>query len=254
MTLSQAISLIRFKAWAELRAERERTYLGFVWWVLEPLMFMAIFYVVFGLVRGKGGVDFVAFLLVGLVTWQWFRACMSHAGASVLIGLGLMRQIRLPPVLFPLIVVVTDSIKFLVILLLLLLALVLLGHAPGFWILALPLVLAVQLLFILACAVPYAALVPFIPDLRHVVDTLLMGMMFLCGIFYSIETLSEPYRTWIHLNPMASLIQDTRRILLQNVAPDWAALACIAATSVLILAASVLLLRALEPRYTKLPK
>lgn len=253
MTSSHYIRLIAFKAWADLRAERERTYLGLLWWVIEPAMFMLVFYLIFGVVRGNRGADFVAFLLVGVVSWQWFRAGVSHCGNSVLQSLNLMSQVRLPAMIFPLIVIVTDTFKFCIVLLLLLVVLAALGHLPDGAFLALPLVLAVQLLLLAGCGLIYGALVPFLPDLRHVMDTLLMALMFVSGIFFSISELQSPYNELLYLNPMAGLIDDLRAILLHGQFPNGPRLLMSALAGGMLTALGVLLFQRLGKRYTKLP-
>ena len=60
------LELLLFSTYAELRAERSRSYLGLVWWVLEPAMMMAVFYIVFAVVLKTNAPDYVPFLLVGL--------------------------------------------------------------------------------------------------------------------------------------------------------------------------------------------
>jgi len=68
-TLCRALDLLLFRTYADLKVEVERIYFGFLWWVLESLMFMAVFYYVFGVLCGVGGVFYVVMLLVGLVVW-----------------------------------------------------------------------------------------------------------------------------------------------------------------------------------------
>ena len=107
----RVVDLLAFRTYADLRAEVERTYLGFLWWVLEPLLFMAVFYYVFGVMRGAGGVPYVAMLLVGLVVWQWVKSGISHSADSINNSLFLMRQVHLPAPLVPLMVISTDSVR-----------------------------------------------------------------------------------------------------------------------------------------------
>src|SRR6516225_8139492 len=62
------IELILFSTYAELRAERSRSYLGLLWWIVEPAMNMGVYYLVFAVIFNMGGPDYVAFLLV--VLWS----------------------------------------------------------------------------------------------------------------------------------------------------------------------------------------
>ena len=73
--------LVLFSTYAELRAERSRSYLGLIWWVLEPAMNMAVYYLVFVVILRSQQRDYLPFLLIGLTLWQWFKSCATH-GAS----------------------------------------------------------------------------------------------------------------------------------------------------------------------------
>jgi lipopolysaccharide transport system permease protein len=117
------LELILFSTYAELRAERARSYLGLLWWVIEPAMNMATFYLVFAVIFKTGSPDYVPFLLIGLTLWQWFKSCISHGGYSIWQQLPLIRQVKLPLQVFPSVQILTDTVKFLCILVLLLIVL-----------------------------------------------------------------------------------------------------------------------------------
>lgn len=251
--LGRYSELILYKTYADLRAETKRTYLGFMWWVFEPIMFMAVFYLVFGLLLARGTPDFVVFLLIGLITWQWMKACVSHGGMTILGSYALMQRVYLPKIVFPTILILTDTVKFFFVFVLLLLYLWLDGHPPNQTYLALPLVLGVELLFIAAISYFMAAVVPFLPDIRFVVENVLQALFFMSGIFFKAsEVVPEAYRMYYYLNPMACLIEDYRGILLYQHWPDWRALAIIALISLLGIIFSASIIRRFEYLYPKI--
>ena len=67
-TLLQHIELLRYRALAELRRDSSGMYLGMIWWVLEPILYMLVFYIIFGIGLKKGGIDFVFYLLFNSIT------------------------------------------------------------------------------------------------------------------------------------------------------------------------------------------
>jgi len=103
--------LVLFSTYAELRAERARSYLGLIWWVAEPAMMMAASWLVFEVIFKTGGPDYIAFLLIGLTVWQWMKACITHAGYSIWTNLAMVRQARLPILLFPLVQILADRVR-----------------------------------------------------------------------------------------------------------------------------------------------
>jgi lipopolysaccharide transport system permease protein len=222
--LARYSELILYKTYADLRAETERTYLGFLWWIFEPIMYMSVFYVIFGLLLSRGTEDFVPFLLTGLTIWQWFKSCLTHGSETILGATALMQQVYLPKIIFPIILILTDTVKFMFILALLLIFLWSYGYSIGLAYLALPIMLIVQLLFTTAATFLLAAVVPFVPDLRFVVENVLMAIFFMSGIFLAADAVPKAYQSYYYLNPMVSIIEGYRNILMFNTWPNWSAL------------------------------
>ncbi|MDM8547028.1 ABC transporter permease [Candidatus Venteria ishoeyi] len=245
--------LVLYKTYADLKAESERTYLGFLWWVFEPILFMGVFYVIFGLLMKRGTEDFVPFLLIGLTTWQWLKSCISHGALSITNGRHLMQRVHLPKVIFPIVVILTDSVKFVFIFVLLLIFLWLSGYTPNLNYWALPLVLFTQLLVIIAVTLLEAAIVPFVPDLRFVIETVLHALFFLTGIFFNAaDIVPEEFKFYFYLNPMANLIEDYRNILMYDRLPDFSSLAVIAACSLFTIWLAVRIIKRYEYVYPRI--
>jgi lipopolysaccharide transport system permease protein len=174
------------KARAGLRAEASRGYLGVLWWVIEPVMYMGVFYIAFAHLLNRGDEKFVFFLLTGLIVWKWFHATLNTGAISLMANAGLMNQVYLPKIVFPLTQIAINTFKFLIILTLFL---VFLLFTPTRVTLAwslLPLVILTQLLLIVAVTSLLAAIMPFFPDLRVILDNILMMLLFISGVFFDI--------------------------------------------------------------------
>ncbi|MEO8459411.1 MAG: ABC transporter permease [Dokdonella sp.] len=246
------IELVRFSTYAELRTERERSYLGLVWWVAEPAMMMATFWLLFGVILKTGGPDYVPFLLVGLTVWQWIRSCITHAGYAIWTNLGLIRQVKLPLAVFPLTQMLADTVKFFYIFALLLVVLWLMGYPPNWAYLALPLVFVVVFLFAAGIGFLMAATVPFVPDLRFVIEQVLTVAMFLSGVVFALDQVKEPLRSILALNPVAELLAASRGILMHGQWPDWIALGRVTVISAVVCAFGLWIVVRMTPRYPKL--
>ncbi len=246
------LELIRFSTYAELRAERSRSYLGLIWWVAEPAMMMAAFWLVFAVILKTGGPDYLPFLLIGLTVWQWMKSCITHGGYAIWTNLGLIRQARLPILVFPFVQMLADTIKFLYIFGLLLVILWVAGYPPHAAYIALPIVFAVTLLFAAGAGFLVAAVVPLIPDLRFVIEQVLTVVMFLSGVVFALDQVPSPLREVIALNPVATLLDATRGILMRGDWPNWLALLKVSLISALVCAIGIGCVLRLSPRYPKL--
>ena len=247
------IELTLFATYAELRAERARSYLGLLWWIVEPAMNMATYYLVIAVIFKSGGPDYVPFLLIGLTLWQWFKSCVSHGSYSIWQQLTLIRQVKLPLQVFPSVQILADTVKFLCILALLLVVLWSSGYPPNITYLALLPVLLVELVFVAAATYVVAAIVPLVPDLRFVIEQVLQVLMFLSGVVFSLEGLPPSLRRWFALNPIVELVDAGRGILIHAQWPNWSALGRVALVSLALYAFGAYLITRLTPRYVKLP-
>ncbi|HLW74567.1 MAG TPA: ABC transporter permease [Gammaproteobacteria bacterium] len=251
MRTPRYMELVWYKGLADLHADAARGYVGFVWWVLEPLLYMLAFYVAFGLGIRAGGAHMLLFLLCGLVPWKLFASTVQNGGGIIQANSGLIQQVYLPKYVLPWMVLVTNSMKFFIILgLLLLFAGADQGAAPT-W-LALPALVAVELLLTLALASLAAAVVPLVPDLDLVITNGLIVMMFVSGVFNDVRRLPPHLARVLEFNPMVHVIAGFRAVLLEHEWPDWGALSAVAAFSLAIYAVAVLLLQRFDRAYPKL--
>lgn len=245
------LELILYKAYADLKAEASRGYLGTLWWVLEPMLYLAVFYVLFAIIRHQGEGDFVAFLLVGLIAWKWFASTVIQGSKSVANGAGLMQQVYLPKYIFPGVVAVTNSVKFLIVLTIMLVFLVFYGIPPVLEWFSLPALVIVQFILMLAISSVLAAVLPFLPDLRQLIDNALVLLFFLSGVIFDISRAPEGIKAYLYLNPMVAMIENYRAVLIKGKIPDWSVLFIILALSVAGLVLAMWLFRRYDRVYPK---
>lgn len=215
------IDLIIYKSWSQLRVEATRGYLGIAWWIIEPLLYIAVFYVIFEVLFQRGGEGYVAFLMAGLVVWRWFDNTVRVGANSVVDNIGILRRVYVPKLVFPSAIVVSNTAKFMIVLVIFLIFLLLYGVNPGYSWLALPLLLAIQLLLITSVTWLVAAAVPFFPDLKVMIDSGLTLLFFMSGVFFDLGAIPGRTADILRMNPMAILIESYRHVLILGDWPDW---------------------------------
>ena len=245
--------LVLFSTYAELRAERSRSYLGLIWWILEPAMNMAVYYLVFVVILRSQQPDYLPFLLVGLTLWQWFKSCVTHGAYSIWQQLPLIRQVKLPSHVFPSVQILADTVKFLFILAVLMAILWYGGYRPNVAYFGLIPVLLIELLFATGAAYCLAAVVPLLPDLRFIIEQVLQVAMFVSGIVFALDIVPERLRVWFAWNPIAVLVDAGRGILMHGQWPNWYALGRVTVISLALYAFGVWLISRLHHRFVKLP-
>jgi len=246
MTLNSKISglentirfwqLVIIKVRFSLRSEASQSYLSYAWWLLEPLLQMGVFYIVFDILLNRGTEDFVAFLLCGIIPWLWFSKSVNHSGNSISRGKGLISQTYIPKPFFPLVIIGQALVKQTFVFLLLFVFLFVYDYFPSIgWLWLIP-IITTQLLLIIAISFIVAFIVPFARDIQYLIDAGLRMTMFGSGIFYSYKHVFLPeHRNIFLMNPMANLIANYRRVLMEDIEPLIGSLAIISLVSILVI-------------------
>ena len=242
----------RLSVIAEFKANAAKNRLGYVWWLLEPLMMMAVFYFVFGMLLQRGGSGFIYDLLVGITLWIWFSNTVTHTMESLGRSSQLLQQVYVPKFLLPLITVTSEFLKSIVLVTLLLLVLVFSKGVTLSWG-WLPLLLFIQLVLAAAFGVFVAVFLPFIHDVKFLVLMGLRVAMFTSGVFYNInEEIPEQFRDYLLLNPLASLIVAFRKVLVDGSPPDLMWLIYVSVFAFILLVIGLCLLVKYDKVYPRL--
>jgi len=238
--------IVIYRAYAELKAEAQLNYMGYVWWLLEPLLNTVLFYVLLVVVLEKQAADSISLCLVGAIVWQWTSACINASAGSIFDAGGMLKHIYLPKVVLPLIVLLTTTWKFLFIFVMLIGWCWAAGHRPTVAYAALPLLLVLQALVNGVAGLAVAAVMPYFPDARITVDAVLRSLMLVSGIFFPIEQVSPKYHVYFYLNPLAVLVESYRDVMLHGQWPSWPRLGWIGVGSAAALVVVLALYRRID--------
>lgn len=245
------LNLVFFSAKANLLNQVSQSYFGWLWWVVEPVMMMLVYYLVFGFLLNRGGPSFVYTLLTGVVVWSWFGNTISAAANSILREKGILSCIKIQKQTFPFISIVEFAFRHIIVFTLFIIFLILSNKVSMTWY-YLPLIVFEQLLFIAAISLAIAGLIPFIPDLTFVVTIVLRAGMFCSGVFYSVDMLPEEVRGYFMLNPMANIIEQYRSVLLNDTAPHLLSVVIISISSLVLIILSMFFIRLYDQKYPRL--
>lgn len=236
-----------------LKSEASETYLGYIWWVLEPAMMVAVFYLVFSVFLSSGTPDFVVFLICGHIPYLWLSRSLTNSSRSIIVGSGLINQVAIPKPFFPMLDVFQDAFKQSVVFALMLTFIMLYGMTVSWVWLSLILVILTQFLLISSLSLLVAAITPFLPDFKFLIGTVLLALMFGSGVFYSYKDVILPQHQQLFLmNPLADLIRNYRLVLMENTLPDWLALAYICLGSIILILVMTLYYRKTDTLYARL--
>jgi lipopolysaccharide transport system permease protein len=234
-----------------LRAQHKQSVLGYAWLVVNPVTQLIILTFVFSTIFGtpSQGHPFVLFLALGLFPWIFFSSALSQATDSVVLSANLLRSVYFPRHFLVVSAVMIRTVDFFVGLMILAVALVYFSVPLSPSVAWVPLLFALQFLFIVGLSLPLAAINLFFHDVRFLVGVFLNLWFFLTPIFYPVSIVPEQYRVLYELNPMARLIGAYREALLFGVSPQASSLVAAALTTLFALFIGYYLFQKMEPRF-----
>jgi len=207
-----AHELLYFLILRSLKLRYKQTVLGAAWAVLQPLLAMAVFTVVFGrLARlDSEGLPYPVFALAALVPWTYFANALTQAGNSLVDQHQLLTKVYFPRLLLPLAAVLAGLVDLVVAFVLLLLVLAWYGIEPSIRLLAVPAFALLVALSALAPGIWLAALNVRYRDVRHVIPFLVQIWLFATPVAYSGSLVPARWRPLFSLNPMAAVVDGFR--------------------------------------------
>jgi homopolymeric O-antigen transport system permease protein len=210
------LDLIRELIIRNIKLTYKGSALGILWSLINPLLQLFIFYFLFQKVFSLNIRRYSLFAFSGILAWTWFQASLNQAVNVIRGSRELVKQPGFPTMVLPATAVGTNLINFLIAIVMLMLFQALRGTLPGFSLLGLPAVMAIQFVFILSIAYLVAALSIIFFDTQHIMSVALHLYFFLTPIFYDLNSVPERYRMLYLINPMAHLIRAYRDVLMND--------------------------------------
>lgn len=238
----------------EVQVRYKQSLLGMAWAVLQPLMLMAIFTVVFSrLLRvDTGDIPYPVFSYVALVPWTFFATSLSFGIASLVNNMNLVTKIYFPREILPLASIGAAFVDFLIAAVLLVGMMLIYGRVPGWTALWVVPLLVLQVALTIGVVLLGSAALVFFRDVRFVVPLMVQVWMYATPVIYPVTLVREQFQPMYFLNPMAGIIDGYRRVLLTGESPRLDALALGALVSLTLLVAGYLVFKRAEPVFADL--
>jgi lipopolysaccharide transport system permease protein len=206
----------------EIDATHRMTVLGWAWPVVRQLAQLAVLVFIFGSVLHLGIHDFPVFVFSGLIAWTWFAGGTSAAASSLLVQRHLLLQPRLPPAVLPIVAIAVPLVDVLMALPVLAIMLLVEGGIPWTAVF-IPVLILAQFVLMAGVAWLVSAGSVFLRDIPNIVAVGLNVMFYLTPVFYGLHTIPQQYVPYLKLNPMATIVDSYRALLLGQPYPGFAA-------------------------------
>lgn len=231
--------LLRELVVRDLKVKYRRSFLGYLWSLLNPLMMMAVMSVVFSFMFRSNIENFPLYLICGNTLWAFFSESTTMAMNSVINNGALIKKVYIPKFIFPVSRVLSSFVTMSFSLVAILIVMLVTRTPFRLPILLFPIPMVLLLVFCIGIGMVLSALAVYFRDIMHLYGVITMAWMYATPIFYPLdpEVLPQQLINLIKLNPMYHYINFFRQIVLYGSVPGintWFACAASALVSLLI--------------------
>ncbi|MEO6822321.1 MAG: ABC transporter permease [Candidatus Nanopelagicales bacterium] len=212
---------------AREQAANAESRLGQFWQVLNPLLNVAVYFLIFGVLLGtKSGVhNYIAFLVIGVFTFGYTQSAMLNGARSITGNMGIVRALHFPRAMLPLSIVVEELFTLGTSLLICVAVVLLTGEGISWtWLLILPAVV-LQTMFNLGLALTFARITERVSDVAQLLPFLARTWLYLSGVVFSLDAYAEKHAEWVKIvlysNPGAIYVELVRDSLMQGPRAPW---------------------------------
>ncbi len=204
----------------DLKVRYKRSSLGILWTMLNPLLMMIVFGIVFAQVMRFSFQHFVVYFMSAFVLWTFVAQTTAWATAGLLGYAPLIRKIYVPKAIFVLATVLSGLVNLLVSLVPLALLMLVIGHPLTSSLWFLPVAIFLATLFTFGLSLALAALCIEFHDVVQIYQAVLLAWMYLTPIIYPVDVVPAQYRWIIRINPMYHLVETFRTPIFQGTLPQ----------------------------------
>lgn len=214
--------LVYFLVWRDVKVRYKQTALGALWAILQPLLTMGVFSVVFGWLARmpSDGAPYPIFAYAALLPWNLFAHALGQTAGGVVSSQYLVQRVYFPRLVIPLAGVLGGLVDFAVAFVVLVGMLVYYGRIPSLAVLTLPLFLVFAIVTALAVGLWLSVINVRYRDVRYVMGFVTQFWLFATPVAYPVSLVPEAWRWVLGLNPMAGVVEGFRWALLGTAAPS----------------------------------
>ena len=245
--LKEYRDLFYFLVWRDIKILYAQTILGFSWAILQPLIQIVIFTIVFGKIAKvpTDGIPYILFSTVAVIPWTYMSQTITNSSQSLVTGQHMLGKIYFPRLMFPMTPVLAKLIDFGISILILLVVILYYRVLPTWKLLLFPFFVVLMMSIATGAGMWLSALAIRFRDVKQAMPFAVRMLMYSAPIVYSASSIPEKYRILYSLNPIVGVIEGYRACLLGTPVP-WLYIGPGIITSVILLISGALYFKRME--------
>ncbi|MDR4506247.1 MAG: ABC transporter permease [Candidatus Scalindua sp.] len=213
--------LFFFTVWRDITAQYAQTVLGFSWAIIQPLVQIVLFSIIFGKIArvSTDGVPYLLFSSVAIIPWTYMSQSMTMSSQSLVLGSKMLGKIYFPRLIYPITPVLSNLVNFGISIIIIFFIMFYYRVSPTWNLLYLPLFFVMMISVPLSAGLWLSSLAIRYRDVKHGMPFFIQILMYTAPIVYTASSVPEKYRMIYSINPIVGVIEGYRACLLGTAVP-----------------------------------
>jgi len=243
---------ILFAAKTSLKSRYSNFYLGNIWLVLEPILFMLVYAFIYQVVFQRTMEHYLVFVLTGLIAWRWINGTIIQSTSAISSKISILDQVSAPKFIFVMVIIAAETLLWSITQFLIFGAMAFDGLSFTWHLIEVIPVTLVAMVTLFGIGIIVAHIGSLFSDFKPLIGHVLRLAFYLSPIFYDVTLLPEEYRIVFWVNPITWIVGGYRSIYLYGSSPDYLGLLYVLAIGLVLIPIGLYLLRHYDMVYMKI--
>lgn len=234
MGLKKYVPLIKELVKRDLKVKYRRSFLGYIWSLLNPLLMMAVMTLVFSFVFRFDIENYPVYLITGQTLWTFLNESTNMAMYSIIENSALLKKVYVPKMIFPISRVCSSFVTMMFSLAAILIVMIFTGVKFTWTMLLFPIPIFLLLIFCSGMGLVLSSLSVYFRDITHLYSVVCLAWMYATPIFYPVDQLTPRLQFVMRFNPMFQYISLFRQVMMYGECSINKVMACFACSAVML--------------------
>lgn len=235
----------------DIRGKYKGSFLGILWSFVNPLLMTLVYAIVFPFILKSGEPNYVTFIVIAILPWNWFTTAISQGTFCVLANAGIIKKVYFPREILPVSVAISGLVNYFISIPIILLFLFFSGIGFSWYLFLLPIIAIIQFILILGIIFITSSINVYIRDAEYIINFFVTMLFYATPVLYSTTLFPESFRWILYLNPMTTIINSYRDILFYQQLPDLKMLIIVFVGAAILLALGTIIFKKLEKGFAE---
>jgi len=235
----------------DIRGKYKGSFLGVLWSFINPLLMTLIYAIVFPFILKSGQDNYVTFIVIGVLAWNWFTTVISQGTFCVIANSSIIKKVYFPREILPISTATSGLVNYFISIPIIFIFLIASGIGLSWYVLLLPLIALIQYFLSLGIIFITSAINVYVRDAEYIINFILNMLFYATPIVYTASLFPEEFRWILYMNPMTTIINSYRDIFFYKQLPDLGNVFLVLILSIFLMFIGIKIFKKLEKGFAE---